>query len=95
MSKLSGSIKMLERLSLVPCSSKVYQLVDRALMNVSPITKVDTRGWDPLLWQTEINKNRLHKDQAFIKLSARDLKRNASGYFEDYISVGPLPKTSS
>lgn len=93
MPSLQDSIKLLERLSLVSCSRDVYQLLERALINVKPITTLKTDGWDRLQWQNEIDFSRLHRDQVRVNLGTKDLKKNAPGFFEDYVSVGPAPGT--
>lgn len=62
------------------------------MTNVQPILAVDTRDTEPLIWQNELDPKKLHKDEPNIKLVAKDLKKNATGYFEDYIAVGHIPK---
>lgn len=94
MPKLRDSIRLLERLSLVSCPPDVYQLLERALMNVQPITTINTEGWDRLLWQNGIDFSRLHGDQVSINLGTKGLKESAPGFFEDYVSVGLAPGTS-
>lgn len=88
---IRGSIKTLEKLSLLTCSNEVLRLLERALENVEPILKVNTQGVEPLRWQNELNANQLHHDQPQIRLSSKDLKKNAAGFYEDYIAVGLLP----
>ena len=85
---IRGCIKTLEKLSLVTCSEDVLQLLERALTNVEPILKVNTQGVEPLIWQNELNKNRLHNDEPRTNLDIEDLKKNAAGFFEDYVIVG-------
>lgn len=90
---IRSCIKVLEKLSLVTCSNDVLQMLERALKNVQPILEVNTRGTEPLLWQNELSLDRLHKDEVRNRLRSSDLKRNASGFFEDYIAVGIPPKS--
>jgi Asp-tRNA(Asn)/Glu-tRNA(Gln) amidotransferase C subunit len=85
-------IKTLEKLSLVTCSNEVLALLQRSLNNIEPILKVDTKGVEPLLWQNELSLDRLYDDQSKISLTKEDLKKNAKGFYEDYIVVGILPK---
>lgn len=94
MPKLRDSIKLLERLSLVSCPPDVYQLLERALVNVEPIKMMNTDGWDRILWQNVIDFSRLHRDQVSIRLNTKDLKKSAPGFFEDYVSVGFAPGNS-
>lgn len=95
MSKISDSIKLLEKLSLISCSKEVLWLLERALTNVEPITTIATEGKGRLIWQNGIDMRRLHKDQVNVKMNAKDLRRNAAGYFEDYISIGLTRKTKN
>lgn len=88
---IKNCIKTLEKLSLVTCSNEVLTMLERTLINVQPILQVDTRGVEPLIWQNELTLDRLHKDEVRNRLNSRDLKKNASGFFEDYIAVGVPP----
>ena len=92
MTSIQNCIKTLERLSLVTCSRDVLPLLERTLKNVEPILRVDTKGVAPLLWQNELSADRLHNDEPNIRLDTKDLRRNASGFCEDYIGIGLLPK---
>lgn len=85
-------IKKLEKLSLITCSKEVLPLLERALKNVEPILSVDTKGVKPLQWQNGIDLDRLHEDKPNLRLTARDLKKNAPRIYEDYVVVGRMPK---
>lgn len=89
---IRSCIKVLEKLSLVTCSNDVLPMLERTLKNIQPILEVDTRGVEPLIWQNELSFDRLHKDEVKNRLRSSDLKKNASGFFEDYITVGIPPK---
>lgn len=91
MTNIKNSIKILEKLSLLTCSNEVLPLLERALMNVEPILKVDTQGVEPLLWQNKLNLERLNDDKPYNLLGTKDLKRNASSFYEDYIVIGVPP----
>lgn len=88
MPNIRGCIKTLEKLSLITCSNEVLPLLERALDNVQPILELKTEGAEPLLWQNEITIDRLNRDQVNVKLSVKDIKKNASGFYEDYIAIG-------
>lgn len=88
MSNIRARIKTLEKLSLITCSNEVLPLLERTLENVAPILKVDTRNTAPLLWQNVLAMERLHNDRVQVRLDTMDLKRNASGFCEDYVKVG-------
>lgn len=91
MKNIRSCVQTLEKLSLVTCSNDVLLLLERALRNVEPILKLDTSGTEASIWQNELRIDKLHNDQVDIKLSLKDLKRNAPGYFEDYVAVGLKP----
>lgn len=88
MSNVRKCIKDLERLSLLTCNSNVLELLERTLNNVKPILEVDTRDVVPLLWQNNLDINRLHSDTPVINLSPKNIKDNASNFHEDYIVIG-------
>lgn len=88
---IRNHIKRLEKLSLLTCTDQVIVLLEATLKNVQPILSVDTKGVEPLMWQNELAPDRLHDDRPNVRLSRKDLKRNAAGYHEDYISVGHVP----
>ena len=92
MANIKNCLQTLEKLSLLTCSETVLPLLERALINVEPVLKVDTRNVDPLLWQNELTLDRLHPDQVQVKLGPRDLEKNAPRFFEDYIAVGLSPE---
>lgn len=91
MSKFHSYIAVLEKCSLVTCSKDVLPLLERTLENVKPILNLNLSGPE-LLWQNGIEMNRLRSDKnSDNRLSIEDLRRNASGYYEDYVAIG-LPK---
>lgn len=90
-SGIRNNIKTLERLSLVTCSIRVLSMLERTLANVQPLLKADTRGVEPMIWQNKLSFEKLNPDVVNNRLGPKDLEKNASGFFEDYIAVGPLP----
>lgn len=94
MKTIRSCIKTLEKLSLLNCSEDVLPLLERALYNVEPILKVDTGSKEASIWQSELEMDRLHNDRVNAKLSLQDLKKNTSGFYEDYIAIGIMPKKS-
>ena len=90
--KICDCIKILEKLSLVTCSSDVLPLLERTLQNVEPILRVDTSKVEPLIWQNKLDSNLLHNDEPQVRLTTKDLKKNAAGFFEDYVAIGRIPK---
>lgn len=94
MTNIKNCIKTLEKLSLVTCSDEVLPLLERALKNVEPILSVDTRGVEPLLWQSKLDLRRLHDDKPLNTLGKKDIQKNANSFYEDYIVVGVPPSRS-
>lgn len=94
MTNIKNCIKTLEKLSLVTCSDEVLPLLERALKNVEPILSVDTRGVEPLLWQSKLDLRRLHDDKPLNTLNTKDIKKNAHSFYEDYVVVGVPPSRS-
>lgn len=95
MKTVRSCIQTLEKLSLLDCSKDVLPLLERALQNVEPILKVDTGGKEASVWQSKLNIDNLHDDQINVRLTLKDLRRNAPGFCEDYITVGIKPKNES
>lgn len=91
MSKFRDYITTLEKLSLVTCSKDVLPMLERALKNVEPILRVDTSNVAPLFWQNELDITRLLSCRNKPQLSLKDLERNTTNFYEDYIVVGPKP----
>lgn len=92
MTNIKSYIKTLEKLSLVTCSKDVLPLLERTLKNVEPILTVNTRGVEPLVWQNKLDITRLHDDKPQNSLNAKDLKKSASNFYEDYVAIGVSPK---
>lgn len=91
MSSICGTIKVIEKLSLVTCTNEVLRLLEQTIANIDPVLKVDTKNRQPLVWQVELNLSQLREDYPSVKLTRDDLKKNASGFFEDYIAIGSRP----
>lgn len=85
MAPIRDCLNILEKLSLLS-SKNIVNLLERSVCNVEPILRVDTKGKDPMLWQNELDLDRLHKDEARPqKISPLS---NAPNIMEDYVVVG-------
>lgn len=91
MTGIRNCVKQLEKLSLITCSNDVLILLERALGNVEPILKINGHNVKPLLWQNNLSLDRIHNDIPKARLNTKDLERNTSRFFEDYVSVGIEP----
>lgn len=92
---IRNHITKLEKLSLVTCTNEVQLLLERALKNVEPILSVDTKGVEPLLWQDELSPDRLTDDKPNARMTNKDLKTNASEFYEGYVAIGRIPKSGT